>query len=268
MKPISPLMLRWFTRYAHWYVGRHFHALRLTPGSRTHAAVHSPIAIFLNHPSWWDPLVCLLLSQSLWPSRRHYAPIDAGALGQYPLLARMGFFPVERGPAGARRFLRNCRDIFQDPAAALWITPGGAFADVRARPVSLRAGIAHLPRCLASPIALLPLALEYPFWDQRLPEALCHLGEPIMADAALAADTLLQRCNQALEQSQETLAALALRRDPTEFETILTGRVGVGGVYDLWRSAKALLHARRFDASHITTPAQPAPAQPAPGKTP
>ena len=43
------------------------------------------------------------------------------------------------------------------------------------RPVRLRPGLAHLARRVPG-ATIVPLALEYPFWDERTPEALCRFG--------------------------------------------------------------------------------------------
>ena len=60
----------------------------------------------------------------------------------------------------------------------LWITAEGSFTDARTRPVRLRPGLAHLARRVPG-ATIVPLALEYPFWDERTPEALCRFGTPM-----------------------------------------------------------------------------------------
>ena len=66
------------------------------------------------------------------------------------------------------------------PDAALGITPEGRFSDPRERPVRLEPGLAHLARRLDRGV-FLPLALEYPFWQERTPEALACFGAPVSA---------------------------------------------------------------------------------------
>ena len=41
-----------------------------------------------------------------------------------------------------------------------------------------------------------------------------------------------------------------MARDPAAFEVMLAGRAGVGGVYDLWRAAKAAVRGERFNRQH------------------
>ena len=41
-----------------------------------------------------------------------------------------------------------------------------------------------------------------------------------------------------------------MTRDPDRFTTLLDGKTGVGGVYDVWRRTKSWARGERFDASH------------------
>ena len=55
---------------------------------------------------------------------------------------------------------------------------------------------------------------------------------------------------QSLEATQDRLAIAAQSRDPHAFTTVLAGRAGVGGVYDLIRRWGAWRRGEAFDASH------------------
>lgn len=228
-------------------------------------AAGQPLVVYFNHPSWWDPLICLLLSARLYPERRHFGPIDAAALARYRFFERLGFFGVEPGTArGARRFLEVSESLLARPGTALWVTPGGRFGDPRERPVELRAGLGFLAERLARRLRdvrggareagalFVPLALEYPFWDERFPEALAGFGEPLaLAEGVgLSASGWTAALAGRLAAAQDELAAAALSRDPAGFETVLGGAAGVGGVYDVWRSFRARLRGERFRREH------------------
>ncbi len=206
----------------------------------------------MNHPSWWDPLLGITLAGARFPGHEHYAPIDADALGKYAFLAKLGLFPVERDTArGAASFLRTSRAILARENAALWITAQGHFADPRLRPPGLQAGVGHLAHGL-NDAWILPLAIELPFWEERTPEALLRFGDPVDVDRgeSRSPDAWTTLVEERLGAAQDALALLSLRRDAGAFETILGGRSGVGGVYDVWRRLKARLRGERLDASH------------------
>ena len=250
---VSPLLVSMFGRYTERYLARHFHALRLSKAQRPDpvAIRGKPLIVYFNHPSWWDPLVCLQLAAQFFPGRRHYGPIDAAALGKYQFFERLGFFGVEPGTArGARRFLAVSQEILGRPDTALWIAAEGRFTDPRERPVRLRSGIGHLATRVRQAV-LLPLALEYPFWEERSPEALARFGEEIAAgDADLKASDWTPILESHLETALEALAVEALARDRSRFDVLLGGSAGVGGVYDAWRRLKARFKGERFRPEH------------------
>ena len=243
--------LRVFRAYTRRYVARHFHALRLSRHGKPTIPTEGSLIVVLNHPSWWDPLVGLLLSE-LFPGWRHHAPMESSALGRYRLMERLGFFPIDPGTAsGARAFLRRAEELLAQPRTALWITAQGQFADPRERPVKLRTGVAHLARRLERG-TILPLALEYPFWSERCPEALAHFGEAISigAGSERTVEQWMECIERGLTAAQDSLAVLAQRRESDAFETLIGGQSGVGGIYDWWRRWRARLRGERFDPSH------------------
>jgi 1-acyl-sn-glycerol-3-phosphate acyltransferase len=241
-------LLSFFARYLHWYIGRHFHGIRLANSSRFPVTT-SPLIIFANHASWWDPLAFIVVSRRFLPHASHYGPMDAVALKHYSFLRKLGLFPVESGTRrGAIQFLRVAQQILSTPNSVLWVTPEGCFTDVRRRPAVFRPGLASLVDRLDT-CTLVPLAFEYTFWDERLPEILVSCGQPI-AVADHPAGEWNERLCTALVAAQDELAALAKLRDPARFETILSGRVGMTGVYEAWKRLVALLTGRVYEGSH------------------
>jgi diapolycopene oxygenase len=240
-----------FAWYCRRYLAKNFHAVRLGRANRPTEPAGDPLVVVMNHPSWWDPLIGMVLSSGLFPHYRHYGPIDARGLARYPFLERLGFFGIEPGTrAGGLHFLRTAQAILSEPFNALWITAEGTFTDPRSRPIRLREGVGHLARRMKNGL-LLPLALEYPFWQERYPEALAQFGPPIPAGSeTLSVEEWMKRLEKGLERTLDALAASAMARDPAAFETLVGGSVGVGGVYDLWRRFRAFLSGKKFTAAH------------------
>ena len=251
LPPLLPAAFNWFGWYARRYLARHFHAVRLA-GERPRLAPDSPVVIYLNHPSWWDPLVCIAMAQLLFPRRSHYAPIDAEALGKYGIFRRLGFFPVEKDSLrGAALFLRSSIRILEQPGAVLWITPGGEFADPRERPVRLRPGLAHLARRMRAG-QIIPMAIEYPFWQERTPESLVRFGDALYPAAVPEQNVAhwQELLADKLAKTQDALASPARARTMDSFQTLIDGRTGVGGVYDLWRRTHARIRGEAFRGDH------------------
>ena len=251
---VSPRLFRLFTRYTNGYLRRAFHAVRLTRSSCLTWRSDVPTVVYLNHPAWWDPLLCLFFASRLLPTSTHYAPMEAEALARYRLFTRLGFFGITPGTRrGAVTFLRVSTAILRQPGTMLWLTPTGRFVDPRERPVLLQPGIAHLAR-RAPHIQFVPLALEYPFWQERFPEALAHFGTPLPIDVLRpeSSGDVLAPLGAHLTMAQDTLAHAACQQNPEVFVTLLAGNAGVGGVYDAWRALRARLGGGTFRKAHGT----------------
>lgn len=248
-RPVHRFMAWWFARY----LDRHLDALRLPLWSAPPPTGHpGPIVVYSNHPAWWDAILIILLAKRLFPSREARAPFDAAMLDKYPIFARIGAFGVDLdSPRGAAQFLGQARAILAAPHRMIWITAQGRFADVRARPLGLRAGVARLPE-IASNALFVPLALEYAFWTERGAGAFAAFG-PGATGAELAAlprSERLMRMEADLAALLDRLSADVISREPGRFRALSTGRKGVGGVYDLWRRIAAGLTGRRFEPAH------------------
>jgi len=248
-------LVRLFTRYVRRYLGRHFHAVRLAREGRPVDPGSGPLVVVMNHPAWWDPLVGAVLA-GLFPGRAAFAPIDAAELGKYHFFGRLGFFGVEQGtPAGALAFLRRGLAVCSRSGAMLWVTAQGRFTDPRERPVRLRPGLGRL-LCRLDGGVVLPLAVEYPFWEERTPEALARFGSPLTIGEGKGrtAEEWTACVERGLEATQNALAADAVKRDAAAFEVLIGGSAGVGGVYDLWRRLKAFFRGEPFRADHGQDP--------------
>jgi len=239
-----------FGWYLRWFFYRRFHAVRLSRSGLPHGIEGRPVIIYCNHPSWWDPALYILLCVKLFPGRPGYGPMDAKALGKYGVFERMGVFGIALdSQRGAARFLSTSLRILSNPTSILWITAEGEFADTRRRPLRVRAGIAHLARRVPGAI-MLPLAVEYTFWNESRPEALVRFGTPIEAGRHRSVAEWTSHLEDELARSMDALAAESMQREPSLFRTLVHGGAGVGGIYDLYRRSRALAAGRRFDPRH------------------
>lgn len=249
---VAKWQLRLFARYCGYYLRRHFHRLCLLELSPLTELGDAPVLICLNHPSWWDPIIAVYLSQHLFAERRHYGPIDSTAISKYKFFERLGFFPITpETREGAFRFLQIGRAALSTPHCALWVTAQGHFEDVRMRPTRFQSGIGHLART-SSRFVMLPVALEYSFWRERTPEAFACFGEPIEVTNGHSRSTLdwTRTFALAVESTQDSLAERVKSGQASQFQELLSGIAGVGGVYDIWRAAKSYARGRRFRAEH------------------
>ncbi|QGJ69872.1 Glycerol acyltransferase [Planctomycetales bacterium 10988] len=248
----SPWLVKWFTWWLNRYLRKHFQTLCIAPRQRPDLPPELPLVVYVNHPSWWDPLAALIVRSKLFPERSFYAPMDARALAQYPIFEKLGFYGVEQNSRrGAMQFLKISKTILAHPKTSIWMTPTGRFADPRELDVPFQPGLAHLAHSLEHGI-LLPIALEYPFWEERKPEILARLGEPIeVADhPELTKEAWQDFLQTRLRATQEQLTQDAIGRSYEPFEILLAGNPGIGGLYDFFRWVKAKLRGESFRAGH------------------
>jgi 1-acyl-sn-glycerol-3-phosphate acyltransferase len=233
----------WFQNGFHGFLrpflSRHFHAIAIHRDSRCGAETPAdvPLLVYGNHPSWWDPLVAHFLNRSLFPDRQFYAPIDAEALEQYRVFGKLGFYGVRLNTTrGAADFLKQSLAILRKPGTAIWLTPEGRFSDIRDHSAELMPGLSHLCSRMDSG-CVLPLALEYVFWNERLPVCLARFGQPLWIDGRL-------------RQTQMELSQCAIQRSSDSFDNLLRGTSGAGGFYDFFRRLKSWSRLKRFRPQH------------------
>jgi 1-acyl-sn-glycerol-3-phosphate acyltransferase len=139
--------------------------------------------------------------------------------------------------------------VLANPGSILWITAEGAFTDHRARPIRLRPGIAHLARRIPGAV-ILPLAIEYTFWNESRAEALARFGDPIDTGRDRSVAEWTVHLEAELTRAMDALAAESAARAPALFKPLIRGGAGVGGIYDLWRRVRAWAAGQRFDPRH------------------
>ena len=248
----SRRLLSFFARYLHWYIGRHFHGIRLANSSRFPVTT-GPLIIFANHASWWDPLAFIVVSRRflphaspLWTHGRRCleALLSSPQARPFPCRKR---HPARSGPIPARRATDSLHPQFcslgharrplyrrahagLQSSALVWPRwpPGSTPALLCPWPSSTLSGMNACRRSWFPAVSRLPWR-QYPeYCAEEWNERLC---------AALVA-------------AQDELADLAKLRDPARFETILSGRVGMSGVYEAWKRLAALLTGRVYQGSH------------------
>jgi len=233
---------------------RHFHSISISNDGFEPGSIDGdvPLIVYANHPSWWDPLMAHLLNSQLFKPRQFFAPIDAEALEKYKVFSKLGFYGVSLSShSGAAAFLKQSIGILEHPSTALWITPEGRFCDCRDDSAPLMPGLAHLCTKLSRGVAL-PIAFEYVFWEERLPECLVRFGEPLAIDIAM--NRTKSQWNELLlthlREAQTKLSTDSIARDASKFTPLLHGSAGAGVAYDFIRRMKSLFTGRRFQREH------------------
>jgi hypothetical protein len=113
----------------------------------------------------------------------------------------------------------------------------------------LQPGLSHLARRVPGAV-LVPLAMEYVFWNERKPEALCRFGAPIDTGRHRTVAEWTVLLEGALTETMDALVTESSARNPALFTPLVRGAAGVGGMYDLWRRGRGLVQGRRVRLAH------------------
>jgi len=251
---ITPWLFNGFYKFCRYYLRKHFHAVAVDRRVFQSAPIDAgaPLICYANHPGWWDPIIAIHLCQTCFTGRQFYAPIDAEALKKYGIFSKLGFYGIDsHSLQGAANFLKVSRRILAEANASIWITPEGRFADPRDHDATLMPGLAHLA-LQNEQVILLPLAIEYVFWEERLPEALMRFGTPISAHElrGLSKEECSALLNLRLRDTQRALAESAIARRSDDFEIQLSGKTGTFSFYDWFRSLRGKCRGQKVDIQH------------------
>jgi 1-acyl-sn-glycerol-3-phosphate acyltransferase len=241
-----------FCRFTHRMVSKRFTSfgVQLAQPIEAMSPPEHSLVVFANHIGWWDPIVAMLLRKAYFPDRTFYAPIDAKALEAYGVFRKLGFYGLELETfQGAADFLRTSREILASPKASLWITPEGRFVDCRDHAQPLMPGLAHLAASTPS-VPFVPLAIEYPFWEEAKPSILVRLGHPITFTAGQSKSECGRILHASLRTAQEELARDVIARRSDAFRYLIAPRGMRNSWYDTARAWRAWFHGKPFDPRH------------------
>ncbi len=238
----SPRFTRFFAGYCRRMLARSFSNVRVTVGTpavlRSLDGHDGPAIAAINHESWWDPLVGLVLADGYAPSRVLESPIEADQLRKFRFMRKIGLFGIDPADRGSYRvFVEHACSLFErEPRTLLGLTPQGAFTDVR-EPVRLRPGVAAVAARLSlagRQVRVASIACEYVFWTDKKADLLIHasvVGEPHRPTTA----GWTRAITEAMERDRLELAELSIARDSRSFEPLLgSGGANIHPVYDLW----------------------------------
>jgi hypothetical protein len=236
----SPRVRAVFTAMVASMTRRRFHAVRVARESREVLREldggSRPALVVMNHSSWWDPIVALLLWRECFASRAPFGPIDRDELMRFRIFRKVGLFGVDPDDPATLDAMRAYleRESQVNPRIALVVTPQGKFADVRSEIVP-RPGAAAVAASLA-PDRAVSVAIEYAFWVDQKPEIFLR-AERIACDAG---GTLAwqRRITESMRANQAKLGELVRARDASAFEPLAAAFApkvsGTNPVYDLW----------------------------------
>ncbi|MDZ7773685.1 MAG: lysophospholipid acyltransferase family protein [Balneolaceae bacterium] len=179
-----------------WLFRRRFDQVWLRQRYRPDSS--SRTVYYLNHHSWWDGLIPLLLNEYRFGQRAR-AMMENRQMRRYPFFSRIGAFSVNRGnPRSALRSLRYAVESMRRPRACLFIYPEGTLTPPGSR-MDFEGGLAWLHDRLAREeleVDFVPVALHMHTLRGSRPELHLSVGDAVRPDVpgdAEATGTVFER---------------------------------------------------------------------------
>ena len=166
-----------FRRYARLRVRRAFSAVHVSGlDSLRKASESGPLIVALNHITFWDVFVLMLLEEALGVDA--FALMDRSNLERLPFFGWLGALPLDRShPRAAHRELLAAGHGLDRPSRVLFIFPQG---EQRPSSSALRfqSGVGLLSLRFGLPVV--PAALRYEFGEDPKPCIFVSLGTPLL----------------------------------------------------------------------------------------
>lgn len=221
----SDRFLRVFGWYSCHLLRKRFASVRIADETdaimRETAESGRPVLIAMNHPSWWDPIIGVMIKHHFLRERFAISPIDLAMYKRFGFMKRLGLFGIDLDHPNAGsamlEYVRTC--AASHPDLAVLMTPQGEFRDVRA-PIAIRPGIASVALALEN-AAMLSLSIELTFWHDQRPELLLRFErcEQPEHESTTGYVRVIRDC---MRRNGERLSELSVARDVQNLRPLLT----------------------------------------------
>lgn len=200
----SPLFIKIFRIYVRLLFKRRFK--RVWIRQEYHPNEKSRSIYYLNHHSWWDGIIPLLLNEYRFQQHAR-ALMEDKQMKQYGFFKKIGAFSINReDPKKAVTSLRYAVQSMQRNNASLYIYPEGSITPAGSE-LSFEGGLAWLHDKLPD-VDFVPIGIYMHTIRGDKPELHLHVGQKVVMDAGLGIDSKTQIFEQKLatllQELQET----------------------------------------------------------------
>lgn len=201
----STLFIKAFRIYVRLLFKRRFKNVWLNqeyiPGDR------SRTIYFLNHHSWWDGIIPLLLNEYLLKQKAR-ALMEDKQMRQYSFFKKIGAFSIVRdNPRKALTSLRYAVQSMKRDNSSLFIYPEGKITPTGS-PMHFEGGLAWMHSKLPE-VDIVPIGIYMHTIRYDKPELHLHIGEPVKYRSELTNIELTATYENKLNQILDGLRATA-----------------------------------------------------------
>lgn len=173
---------------------------------------------YLNHHSWWDGLIPLLLNEYRFHQQAR-AIMEDEQIKRYPFFQKIGAFSINRNnPRKSIASLRYAVKSFERDHSSLFIYPEGTITPVGSA-MDFEGGLAWLSKKLPK-VDLVPIAIHMHTIRHNKPELHLHVGRPVKIDKSMSSNEKSRILEKTLDQMLDDLRQEA-GFDDSNFERFL-----------------------------------------------
>lgn len=185
----SPWFITMFDQYVRLLFRRRFKNIRLYQSYQP--GPESKTIYYLNHTSWWDGLIPLLLNQKYFKQNAR-AMMEDKQMKEHSFFSKIGAFSVNlQDPRSAVRSLRYAVKSMEREKASLFIYPEGKIVPFSVKKPHFKKGLGWLSRkCPEADVVPIGIYIHTAYSDK--PELAISVGNATEANRALSADDLNQ----------------------------------------------------------------------------
>lgn len=153
---------------------------------------------YLNHHSWWDGLIPLLLNEYRFRQQAR-AMMEDKQMVEHPFFQKIGAFSINReDKQHSVTALRYALQSFERPHASLFIYPEGTITPA-GTPMQFEGGLAWLSGKLPQ-VDVVPIGIYMHTIRRDKPELHLEVGAPVETDGQFSNNEQTRRFEQALER--------------------------------------------------------------------
>jgi chlorobactene lauroyltransferase len=173
---------------------------------------------YLNHTSWWDGLIPLLLNRKLFRQNAR-AIMEDKQMRKHRFFSRIGAFSVNLDdPRTSMKSLRYAVESMRREQASLFIYPEGRILPYSIKKPVFKQGLSWITGQLQG-IDVVPVGIYIHTIRSDKPELHIRIGKPVQADPSLSSDVVTEIYEEKLGELLSTLQRDASER-PQLFKTL------------------------------------------------
>lgn len=176
-----------FDLYVRSLFWRRFKNVRIN--QRYQPGPKSKTIYYLNHTSWWDGLIPLLLNRKLFHQNAR-AMMEDKQMKEYEFFKKIGAFSVNlEDPKSAIRSLRYAVESMERPNSSLFIYPEGTIVPFSTDKLSFKKGLGWIAKQCPN-VDVVPIGIYINNQNFDKPELFLEIGESLEFDASIDTDVL------------------------------------------------------------------------------